>query len=126
MERKARKRGLSFNNPSTELKEVREVPRLVSPTVSVEPERARKRMGSRVTMASSGKASFQSPQAVTIPPAIIGPNREEIDLTNCPAVRILAVFSRLKSDATRGFNETCSRVLLIPNSEKPTRTQTKR
>jgi hypothetical protein len=50
--------------------------------------------------------------------AISGALNDAIAFTNCPKVRELASLSPFTILDNRGFNETCIRVLPIPNKEK--------
>ena len=70
--------------------------------------------------AKMAKRYFQSPIRTAACTAMTGARNEAIALMNCPRVSTLGCFSWLTRPATRGFNETCIKVLPMPISEKAT------
>ena len=70
--------------------------------------------------AKIGKTSFQSPKRTAAQLARIGVMKEAIALTNCPKVSVLASFSLEVISDTRGFRDTCIRVLPTPRRQKET------
>lgn len=121
MDKKQKRIFLLASKERTAINEVCETPKLCSFIL----EKDKRIIGNNDMPANSRKLTFQSPNIAAAVPARIGPNKEEIDFISCPVVRMLAVFSFVKSEATSGFNETCNRVLLIPSKENPSKTKPK-